>query len=383
MIKKFIKQSIMKKPHLFICFLFFLLSCNKKDTENVSIGQILTIDTEQESLKTDKPALTNISFVKLETTDSCLLEDVTKVVPFENKLYILSIPGNGNIMVFDMQGKFLYKFTKGEGPTDLLYPTDFTIDEDKKTIYILDSYRNIKEYDTEGRFIKKTVMKEPFFNIESIGNDFLLFDPNSRSQAECYLQYLSENGDKIDLFPKIAKGGFFSLPNFFTKQDDNVLVSCIFSNTIYLINHENKELVPFLVLDFKSKNANTKERLEDIQGLGAYIKFATENNYVTGPCDLSVINSNLFFSLNGKNYYFVTYNSKEQSSTLHTKLIEGLPNIYGSVGRTNKEIIYSIDMPWLMEHFKKNEVIKSEVIQQLKDICNNDSDNPVIILGSF
>lgn len=199
----------MTKKHLFIYCLFIILSCNNKETKNASLNQTLIIDTEQESLKTDKPALTRISFVKLETTDSCLLEEATKVIPFDNKLYILSVPGNGNLVVFDMQGKFLYKFTKGEGPNDLTYPTDFTIDENKKSIYVLDYYRNIKEYDLEGNFIKKTTTKEPFFNIESIENDFLLFDPNSRSQANYYLQYITKDGDKIDLFPKIVKGEFF------------------------------------------------------------------------------------------------------------------------------------------------------------------------------
>lgn len=157
----------------------------------------------------------------------------------------------------------------------------------------------------------------------------------------------------------------------------------MFSNTIYQINNKEKRLTPYLTLDLKNKDANTEERLAQIQGFGAYLKSARENDYITGPRDFSVINDNLFFSLYGKTTYFVTYNSKTKKTILHTKLMEDLPNIYVSSGRTNKEVIYSIDMPWLIEHFNENKTIKSDVVKRLKEICNNDDDNPVLLFGSF
>ena len=79
----------MKQTHILFSLLLFLGSCiNQKEVGNLE-GTILSINTDDKSIITDSPALTNIRFVKLETKDECLLEDVNKVIPFEDKLYIL------------------------------------------------------------------------------------------------------------------------------------------------------------------------------------------------------------------------------------------------------------------------------------------------------
>lgn len=68
---------------------------------------------------------------------------------------------------------------------------------------------------------------------------------------------------------------------------------------------------------------------------------------------------------------------------LHKTLFEGLPNIYASVGRTDKEVIYAIDMPWLMEYFNENPQFDSGIVGQLRRECNNSDDNPVLLFGSI
>ena len=86
--------------------------------------------------------------------------------------------------------------------------------------------------------------------------------------------------------------------------------------------------------------------------MGEYLKKAKQQKYIPGPSDLSIINDNLFFTLNGEKFYFARYDTKKDKITLHTKLMEGLPNIYKSTGRTGKEVIYAMDMPWLIEYAK-------------------------------
>lgn len=203
---------------LFIAFLYAFFSCSeKKETERIPC-KVLSINIGNNVLQTEQPAFSKLRYVKLETRTECLLEDVIKVIPYNNKLFILSSPGNGNIYVFDDRGNYLYKMDKGEGPKEIMYPTDIAINELKSRLIVLDAYRNIKEYDSEtGDFLKKTTIKDPFFSIETIGNDFLLFDPNSRAKSNFYLRYWSKEKEYNDLFPKTIKGSFFSLPNFFTK----------------------------------------------------------------------------------------------------------------------------------------------------------------------
>jgi len=376
----------MKQMYLYIFILFLISnSCiDKKGVKKIDVP-IISIDTKDNNIISDSPALTNIHYVKLETKDECLLEDITKVIPFEDKLYILTSLGQGNIFIFDNNGIFINKINKSDGPEDIIYPTDIAINSDKKHLLILDFYRNIKEYDLNGNFIKKTSIKEPFLALESIGNDYLLFDSNTRSKANYYVRYLTETSKNKDFFSKVLKGKLFYSSNFFTKlNEDKVLVSCILYDTIFYITKTQKELLPYIVFDFHDKNANKKQRLDEINDIGEYYKNAKEHNYVTGPSDFSVINDNLFFTLNsGEDYYFAKYNTKNNKISLHKTLLEGLPNRYRSVGRTNKEVVYAIDMPHLIEYFKENPQNNSSIIKQLKRKCNNEDDNPILLFGSF
>lgn len=370
---------------LFIVFLYTFFSCSeKKESERIPC-KVLSINIGSNVLQTEQPAFSKLRYIKLETRTECLLEDVTKVIPYNNKLFILSSPGNGNIYVFDDSGNYLYKMDKGEGPKEIMYPTDIAINELKNRLIVLDAYRNIKEYDSEtGNFLKKTTIKDPFFSIETIGNDFLLFDPNSRAKSNFYLRYWSKEKEYNDLFPKAIKGSFFSLPNFFTKiSNKKTLVSCIFSDTIFYINDTQQELLPYVALDFHGKGANSPQYLEDVHSLGKYLKNAKEKKLMSGPCDISSLNSILFFTLKGEGNYFVTYDAKENKLLLHKTLFKDLPNIYTSVGRTNEEVIYAIDMPWLMEYFQENPQPNSEVVKQLNQECRNSDDNPVLLFGSF
>lgn len=365
--------------------LLILTSCNKKSNISDKNQQALSINTENCVLQTEKPALSKLRYIKLETKQECLLEDVTKVVCYNNKLYILSALGNGNVYIFDDKGNFQYKLNKGEGPEDIMYPTDIAINEEKNSLVVLDLYRNIKEFNAQnGDFLKNTTIKEPFLSIETIGSDFLLFDPNTQSKSDFYLRYLQEGGNYNNLFPKVSKGKLFSSPNFFTKiNSKELLVSCIFSDTIYHINNDTKQLAPYLILDFQENGANRSQYLEEAQSLGKYMKNAKDRKLITGPRDLSHLGENLFFTLNSKDNYFVTFNAKENKAYLHTTLFDGLPNIYVSSGRTDKEVIFTMDIPWLMEYFKDNPDVNSDIISQLKQECNDDNDNPVLLFGSI
>lgn len=360
-----------------------LCSCDKKQEVKNIEAPVLSIKTEDKTIITDQAILKDVRYIKLETKEDCLLEDIHKVIYHNNKLYILSSVGKGNVFIFDNNGKFIDKIKKGEGPEEIIYPTDITISSINNRLVILDFYRNIKEYDLNGKFIHKISLKDPFLSLESLDEDYLLFDPNSRSKSNYYVQYITQTLETKDFFKKPVKGTLFSVSNFFTKtKNDEVIISCIFSDTIFHINNK-KEFLPYLILDFHNKAANNPKRLNEINSLGEYLANAEDKNYITGPSDLSIINDNIFFTLNGKEYYYAKYDTNKKSISLHKNLIEGLPNIYKSVGRTDREIIYSMDSPWLIEFINENPQINSNIIKQLKQEFNNENDNPILLFGSF
>ena len=193
---------------------------------------------------------------------------------------------------------------------------------------------------------------------------------------------LSINTDDKSIITDSPHWQIFVSLNSKQKIDDKVLVSCLFSDTVFLATSTEKELFPYIILDFQDKGANTPQRLNEISNVGEYLKKAKQQKYIPGPSDLSIINDNLFFTLNGEKFYFARYDTKKDKITLHTKLMEGLPNIYKSTGRTGKEVIYAMDMPWLIEYLNENQEIKSDVINQLRTECKDENDNPVLFFGS-
>ena len=153
------------KPCIFFFFsiLFLATACNNNNITKTNIQKIKTILVDDKY--SDAPALKLVRYVKLETSNECLLEDAQKVIVYKNKIYILSSFGAGNVYVFNIDGKYVTRINKGEGPKDIMYPTDIAINEENNTLAILDAYRNIKEFSLENyNFSKKSLSKKLFFH---------------------------------------------------------------------------------------------------------------------------------------------------------------------------------------------------------------------------
>ena len=368
----------MKKAIIISIISLIFFGCNIQNHQQTTNMKMLSIDFNDPTIFSDEPALTKVRYLKLETSDECLIEGIYKVLVHDSLMYILTTPGKGNLFIFNNQGRFISKFSKGEGPEEIIYPTDIAINDKNQSLMVLDTYRTIKEFSLNGKFLRKTIFEKPYFSLESVGDEILLFDPNSQAKSEYYLHTLS--ADK-DFLKKPFKGTFFALPNFFTKiSPEKVLVSHMFSDTIYTFEKSN-QLRPYLYLDFHGKNANTSSVFNEVHSLGEYSKMANERDLISGPSNFSVLGDDkFFFTLKGKKNLFAT--STGDKVTLHKQLFQDLPNIYGSSGRTDKEVIFVTDMPWLMEYFQENNP-QSVNIKQLKQLCTNEDDNPVLFFGSF
>ncbi|WP_106831892.1 hypothetical protein [Parabacteroides pacaensis] len=67
-------------PLPFVVSFLILISCTKKETqENISC-QVLSINVESDRLRTEEPALPNFRYVKLETKEECLSENLRNII---------------------------------------------------------------------------------------------------------------------------------------------------------------------------------------------------------------------------------------------------------------------------------------------------------------
>lgn len=154
------------KNILFILSCFWMISCTSPQSNSV-----LTINLDEAV-----PTIAYSSFVKsidyltLNTNDSCLMAGIDKVYA-DDDLFFIQDSKKAGIFVFDKEGKLLKQINYyGNGPTEFVDITTFTIDKHLRHICIYDNQsRKINKYTYEGAFIES-------LKVENIIRDFAVFE---------------------------------------------------------------------------------------------------------------------------------------------------------------------------------------------------------------
>lgn len=146
-------QLIFKiKAVLLIIMLFH--SCSRKPTTNIvqlepTIHKELLLGQVNE-------------IIQLETTEESFLEFVSKVnVDIRNnRIFVLS---GFNVFIFNAEGKFVTKLTKGKGPGEINMVMSFSLDTENKKLYAIDSGKFICVFDYNGKIVNKQKL-ESFYS---------------------------------------------------------------------------------------------------------------------------------------------------------------------------------------------------------------------------
>lgn len=160
----------MKTQLLFLVMIFFC-SCGRNSTnETRNADSVIEIDLFSEPASTVKVLsdfAENIEYIPLQTTESSLIGPFTlKTLNIDNRIYILNSGLEGEILCFDIDGKFLFKINnKGRGPEEYDFVTDFDVSYDNKNLTILSSStRKFLIYgisDTGFNFQRSITLKDP------------------------------------------------------------------------------------------------------------------------------------------------------------------------------------------------------------------------------
>lgn len=141
----------MKKNVLFILAIVFLCACRQSDL--AATDDAIIVDSA-ESVCEDKTLMSAIfevsNVISLETSDSCLLGEIEKIIKRDGVIYVKS--RNMPLTLFDEEGKFMHTVGKiGEGPEDYSMLVDFDIKDGK--IYV-QTIKKIQVYDPNGKWIE-------------------------------------------------------------------------------------------------------------------------------------------------------------------------------------------------------------------------------------
>jgi hypothetical protein len=360
----------MRSYIIVIVFAVVIVSCKKKDnTEIIEVNPLKEyITNNQAKVK---------SFIKLETTDSCLIGEINNLEFFNDKFYILDKRYSKSLLIFNRKGEFIKKTVLGKGPGEMSAPRGFTINKENKEILVWDmNLSSFFTFDLDLNFKHKIVSR-------NLIRDFVILDDN-KIFAHSFKIYDEENFLETefaiykDSF-QTAEKRFLIIPRELELEWYNKIISQLNSRVLFIGNWDYNV---YELLDDKIESRYFwdfgKYQISDTELVDSYREKwdKVENGKMVGAlCDL--VESNKYISVsvfykNDKKVYFYSKKQKELSELLSFVDNNQLPKLrVGNIidGDTFVGIVKPKDFLVYESKFK------SKIMENVNEI-----DNPILVL---
>lgn len=367
-------------PILFIVFVFG--SCNQSKSADAGSSSsektksVIVID--ESARKKFNDFVKNVRLVQLETNDNCLISDLSNIVCYNDRIYILG--AEEQVVVFDHTGKHLFSINKkGEGGDEYVTLEDFYVDS--KGVHIYDNVRgNLLLYSHDGVFQQKQTVLPYQDKIVPTKDGFLgfIFSPQAK---EYRVSRFDNNGDVIARYLQ-------ENPNrkCITRSYHNPLINV--GRDFWLIGDIEPQItvldaegVPMDTIQFdfvgynapehlQKKNNLNKQRFPDTKDLESKVIFGLNSAHITGNW-LSVTTMDIVFFMADLFYNLKTGDVLKMSDAKGSAL-EYTNGICGTIG---DEFIAEIQVSSIIDTYKE--------IESLKDLDLNIEDNPVLCFFSL
>lgn len=385
----------MSRKEIFLLLMMLLSSCNgeKLKKEGADVG-LIKIDWNSISDAMDYSSLVEDSVIMfpLETTDDCLIGEVTKLICQNNLIYIADNTSK-SIFVFDMSGKLQTRVhAVGNGPGEYTNISYFAVHGTDMILF--DHYiGKFLFYDASGKFIRDrgtgNIWTEELF---CMGNKLYL--PNSSKTKEGFYKLftIDLSSDKIEKFlpvdePKNNQG--FGEVSY--AQLGNEALLCFFPYyELYTVKDEE------VSLSYKVDFGDRFLPQQFIEGDGTIaLRTAIRDNYVTGIERVRQSMKYLFIQFGDSENDYISIYNKETGEMQTTKHLQNArmgnlqlqPNGYFII--QDEQIIqcYSADywnMLGTIEYLKSSDThfYTEELRQKLLQLAKTDGSesNPIILI---
>ncbi|MHC1779469.1 MAG: 6-bladed beta-propeller [Bacteroidales bacterium] len=190
-------------------FIIFLLSCSRKSDSDSLILKEIDVESHIGGGKIVplSEVASEIQYIRLETTGSSLIEYKRTVFIENERIYVRS-GAKKHLTVFDMQGRFLFRFDRrGRGAEEYSHVQSVDIEPGTGNILISD-YTNLKLYDRDGNFLKiieyPKIDKSYFTYANFLSKDTLIAAPKNASPDSKSFVIFNKESEVLKTIPMPA-----------------------------------------------------------------------------------------------------------------------------------------------------------------------------------
>ncbi len=317
------------------------------------------------------------SIIRLETLDKALIGEVTKIILYDDRFYILDRTIGKSLFVFDKNGKFLSKTKRGKGPGECLDPWDFIVDPVNQTISLWDQagYQMIKydpllNYINTGHYEGISIVNAEYINDDSLLVFAQVPETGNKNNNKAYFNYTiyTNNMTKGDqMIPADRTLVNLTLESPICRTNRRTIFVAPFDNNIYsFINHKPTILY---TLNFGKLNITR----EDIRkGISYVFNSARHRQKITSIDNLHENERYLSFSFFYDNKLNFFIHSKETNKNYYSKKIFQKGILPGCLvkGIVNNGDFLAISTPKDVKNF-----VSSELGPKI-----GEGDNPIIVI---
>jgi glycosyltransferase involved in cell wall biosynthesis len=389
----------MNRVILFFLVTLILFSCSPgpKTITPVSVkpGQVvnsdsvitITVDVPEMAPFNIDDRLFDVKYIPLETNRQSIIGEISKVIYFNERFYILDADITGSVYIFDKEGKYINKISrKGGGPGEYTRIYDFDIDRSANEMVILTGGPlKIIRNTMEGKFISE--IHPPCY-----ADRFTALPDKS---SAIYLEYgdntpfLKEEYNLIFIdSTAVLKGGVLrydhshickhfskGLSTFYYYDGGSYFYPAL-NDTVYRVGPN--QITPVYAFDF-GKDSFDKEVLQ--QDINEQDSYFAQHSYASF---FSIFETDqvLCFFFSCDNGLYRGYYSKVTGKTFVGAICANNKYPLGSpIGNTDEALIDQLT-PLVLAGYKNNlERLPKTIDQQLSEIIEKykETDNPVLV----
>lgn len=270
-IKNLFPASYLKRlgHHTFFLILVLLLACCKnqkppvavteKDPDEIQFFSLSIPDLLKNRREVNLSEIAeSAEYIELETTDESLLGPIANAI--FTKEFIFVEQYNRPLAQFDMSGKFIRHIGRlGKGPEEYTMIREFSIDEERRKIYIQPNYiRVIQVYSFEGNFLKTIRLPEDLgFIVWSRDSLFMCYNEADRGTEEFIFTERNSNAEILQAVRNnyfwennspMSWSYFNTLRNTYYRFNKRLFFKGWYNDTVYTYDKHNK-IIPAFFLD--------------------------------------------------------------------------------------------------------------------------------------